>query len=63
MKPLKILSLVLMLIPLVSLFGFILYFLSEKPSGKELIICVLTIPFGFFAGIFLWLNALGILKL
>ncbi|MGL4616777.1 MAG: hypothetical protein ACRCUM_00930 [Mycoplasmoidaceae bacterium] len=63
MKPLKIVSLILMLIPFVSLLGFILYFLSEKPSGVELIICILTIPFGFFAGIFLWLNALGVIKL
>ncbi|MGL4358172.1 MAG: hypothetical protein ACRCSY_05670 [Cetobacterium sp.] len=53
MKPLKIVSLVLMLLPLVALLGFLLYFLSEKPTGKELIICILTIPFGFFAGIFL----------
>ncbi|MGL5591333.1 MAG: hypothetical protein ACRDCF_01175 [Mycoplasmoidaceae bacterium] len=63
MKPLKIVSLILMLLPLVSLLGFLLYFLSEKPSGKELIICILTIPFGFFAGIFLWLNAFGVIKL
>ncbi|MGL5640049.1 MAG: hypothetical protein ACRDCD_00085 [Mycoplasmoidaceae bacterium] len=63
MKPLKIVSLVLMLLPLVALLGFLLYFLSEKPTGKELIICILTIPFGFFAGIFLWLNAFGIIKL
>ncbi|MGL5246319.1 MAG: hypothetical protein ACRC8C_01995 [Mycoplasmoidaceae bacterium] len=63
MKPLKLLSLILMLIPLVSLIGFILYFLSEKPSGRELIVCILTIPFGFLAGIFLWLNALGVIKL
>ncbi len=63
MKPLKLLSLILMLLPFIAIIGFILYFLSEKPSGRELVICILTIPFGFFAGIFLWLNALGVIKL
>ncbi len=63
MKPLKIISLVLMLFPIISIIGFILYFLSEKPTGLEIVVAILTIPFGLFAGIFLWLNALGIISL
>lgn len=62
MKPIKLLSLVLMLFPIISIIGFVLYFVSEKPKFFELIVCLLTIPFGFFASIFLWLNAFGILK-
>lgn len=63
MNIIKILSLILMLIPGISLIGFIMYFLSEKPTSVELIVCILTIPFGFFAAIFLWLNALKIINL
>ncbi|MGL4647423.1 MAG: hypothetical protein ACRCVI_01720 [Mycoplasmoidaceae bacterium] len=63
MKPIKILALFLMLFPIISIAGIILYVMSEKPTMLELIVCVLTIPFGLLAGIFLWLNAFGIIKL
>lgn len=62
----KLIALVLMLIPFISLIGAIIYLidmLKGNWSGLELIVVILTIPFGFFAGIFLWLNALGVIKL
>lgn len=65
-ETLKLIALILMLIPGVALIGFIIYLLEFLRGGMsvlELIIAILTIPFGFFAAIFLWLNALGIIKL
>ena len=62
----KLIALILMLIPFISIIGFVIYVLDlirGNYSLIELIVCVLTIPFGFFAAIFLWLNALGIIKL
>ncbi|MGL4184028.1 MAG: hypothetical protein ACRCRP_02725 [Metamycoplasmataceae bacterium] len=59
----KLLALILMLFPIISIIGFLLYILGTKITGKELIVAILTIPFGFLAGIFLWLNALGFIKL
>lgn len=63
---LKLLSLVLMLFPIISIIGVIIYamdMLKGNWSVVELIVLILTIPFGFFAGIFIWLNALGIINL
>lgn len=62
----KLIALILMLIPIISIIGFILYVLDMLKgnwSVIELIVALLTIPFGFLAAIFLWLNALGIIKL
>ncbi|MGL5358032.1 MAG: hypothetical protein ACRDA7_01510 [Metamycoplasmataceae bacterium] len=59
----KLLALILMLFPIISIIGFLLYVLGTKISGRELIVAILTIPFGFLAAIFLWLNALGIISL
>ncbi len=62
----KLIALILMLIPVISIIGFILYVLDMLKgnwSVIELIVALLTIPFGFLAAIFLWLNALGIIKL
>lgn len=61
----KLIALVLMLFPILSIVGIILYVLgsTEKFSLIELIVIILTIPFGFIAAIFLWLNALGIINL
>lgn len=62
----KLIALILMLFPVISIIGFILYVLDMLKgnwSVIELIVALLTIPFGFLAAIFLWLNALGIIKL
>ena len=62
----KLIALILMLFPVISSIGFILYVLDMLKgnwSVIELIVALLTIPFGFLAAIFLWLNALGIIKL
>lgn len=62
----KLIALILMLIPLISIIGAIIYLvdmLKGNWSFLELIIVLLTIPFGFIAAIFLWLNALGVIKL
>ena len=62
----KLIALILMLIPFISIIGFVIYVLDMLKGNWsiiELIVCILTIPFGFFAAIFLWLNALGIIKL
>ncbi|MGL5519992.1 MAG: hypothetical protein ACRDBR_00975 [Metamycoplasmataceae bacterium] len=59
----KLIALILMLFPLISIIGFVIYFLDTKITGVELIVAILTIPFGFLAAIFLWLNALGIISL
>lgn len=66
MKPLKLVALILMLIPGVALIGVLIYLIGIGRSGMsvlELILIILTIPFGFFAAIFLWLNAFGIINL
>lgn len=63
---LKLLSLILMLFPIISIIGVIIYamdMLKGNWSIVELIVLILTIPFGLFAGIFIWLNALGIINL
>lgn len=59
---LKLISLILMLFPFISIIGLILYLVGTKKTGLELIVAILTIPFGFFAAIFLWLKALGIIN-
>lgn len=62
----KLVALILMLFPIIALIGAIIY-ISELMKGKysklELIIVILTIPFGFIPAIFLWLNALGVVNL
>ena len=66
MKPLKLVALILMLIPGVALIGVLIYLIGIGRSGMsvlELILIILTIPFGLFAAIFLWLNAFGIINL
>ncbi len=62
-KGMELIALVLMLIPVISLIGFILYLIFAKWSTLKLIVAILTIPFGFLAAIFLWLDAFGILSL
>ena len=55
-----------MLIPVISIIGVIIYvidMLKGNYSMLEIILVILTIPFGVLAAIFLWLNALGVLKL
>ncbi len=62
----KLIALILLLFPVISIIGVILYaidMIKGNLSFLELIVLILCIPFGFFAAIFLWLNALGILKL
>lgn len=62
----KLIALILMLFPIIAIIGFIIYVLDlikGNYSIIELIVCILTIPFGFLAAIFLWLNAFGIIKL
>lgn len=61
----ELIALILMLFPVISIIGVIIYILNiGKPSGiVKLILLILTIPFGFFAAIFLWLDALGIISL
>ncbi len=62
----KLIALILMLFPIISIIGFIIYLLDMLKgnwSVIELVVAILTIPFGFLAGIFLWLNALGVIKL
>ncbi len=60
----ELIPLIIMLIPFLSLIGVILYFVKcGGARGKKLIIMLLTIPLGFLAGIFLWLDALGIITL
>ena len=66
MKPLKLVALILMLIPGVSLIGVLIYLIGIGRNGMgvlELVLILLTIPFGFIAAIFLWLNAFGIINL
>lgn len=61
----ELIALILMLFPVISIIGVIIYILNiGKPSGiVKLILLILTIPFGFFVAIFLWLDALGIISL
>lgn len=62
----KLIALIFMLIPVISIIGVIIYMidmLKGNYSMLEIILVILTIPFGVFAAIFLWLNALGVLKL
>lgn len=66
MKPLKLVALILMLIPGISLIGVLIYLIGIGRNGMgvlELVLILLTIPFGFIAAIFLWLNAFGIINL
>ena len=62
----KLIALIFMLIPVISIIGVIIYvidMIKGNYSMLEIILVILTIPFGFIAAIFLWLNALGVLKL
>ncbi|MBR2998998.1 MAG: hypothetical protein IKF44_01240 [Mycoplasmataceae bacterium] len=62
----KLIALIFMLIPVISIIGVIIYvidMIKGNYSMLEIILVILTIPFGVFAAIFLWLNALGVLKL
>ena len=62
----KLIALIFMLIPVISIIGVIIYvidMIKGNYSMLEIILVILTIPFGFLAAIFLWLNALGVLKL
>ncbi len=62
----ELLSLILMLIPFVSVIGFVIYVVicgAAKNNMLKLIIAVLTIFLGIFAAIFLWLDALDIINL
>ena len=62
----KLIALIFMLIPVISIIGVIIYvidMLKGNYSMLEIILVILTIPFGFIAAIFLWLNALGVLKI
>ncbi|MBR3571087.1 MAG: hypothetical protein IKL15_00270 [Mycoplasmataceae bacterium] len=62
----KLIALIFMLIPVISIIGVIIYMidmLKGNYSMLEIVLVILTIPFGFIAAIFLWLNALGVLKL
>ena len=55
-----------MLVPIISIIGVIIYMIDMfkgNYSMLEIFVVILTIPFGFLAAIFLWLNALGVLKL
>ena len=65
-EPLKLTALILMLFPVLSIIGFIIYLVGIGVRGMstlELIMIILTIPFFLFAAIFLWLTALGVIKL
>lgn len=56
MKPLKLVALILMLIPGISLIGVLIYLIGIGRNGMgvlELVLILLTIPFGFIAAIFL----------
>lgn len=62
----KLIALILMLVPIISIIGVIIYMIDMfkgNYSMLEIFVVILTIPFGFLAAIFLWLNALGVLKL
>ncbi|MBR2055621.1 MAG: hypothetical protein IJ970_01025 [Mycoplasmataceae bacterium] len=62
----KLIALIFMLIPVISIIGVIIYvidMIKGNYSMLEIILVILTIPFGVLAAIFLWLNALGVLKL
>ncbi len=64
LKPMELLCLVLMLIPGLALVGFILYLLTcGSARGLKLILMILSIPFGFLASIWLWLDAVGVITL
>lgn len=61
----KLIGLILLLIPGFSLFGAILYvmdMLKGNWTKLEVIVIILSIPFGFLASFLLWLKALGIVK-
>lgn len=63
---LKLIALILMLVPIVSIIGVIIYAIDMFRGNwtlVELIVLILTIPFGFLAAIFIWLNALGIINI
>ncbi len=65
-KGLELIALLLMLFPFVSIIGFIIYVLfcgALKGNILKLIIAILTIPFGIFAAIFLWLDAFSVINL
>lgn len=59
----ELICLILMLIPIISIIGFILYFIWIKPKGLKLVVAILTIFFGLIPDIFLWLDAFNVLKL
>lgn len=61
----KLIGLILLLFPVFSLFGAILYvmdMLKGNWTKLEVIVIILSIPFGILASFLLWLKALGIVK-
>lgn len=65
-KGLELISLILMLIPGISIIGLLLYIFGcglLQGSVLKIIVAILTIPFGILAAIFLWLDAFGVINL
>lgn len=65
-KKLELISLILMLFPLLSIVGFLIYVImcgAVKGSLIKLVVAILTIPFGIIAAIFLWLDAFNVINL
>lgn len=61
----KLIGLILMLIPGIALIGAILYVLDMLKGNwtiLEVVVVILSIPFGFLASFLLWLKALGIIN-
>ncbi len=64
LNTMEIVALILMLIPVLSIVGVILYILyCGKSRGIKLLLLILSIPFGLLASIWLWLEAFGVIKL
>ncbi len=64
LKPIELVSLVLMLIPGIALIGAVIYIVAcGLPNGTKLIIFILAALIGTIPAIFLWLDALGIINL
>lgn len=62
----KLIALILMLFPVISIIGLVLYIIEVGKANcslLEIVLLILSIPFGIFASIFLWLNALGVINL
>ena len=65
-KGLELIALILMLIPILSIVGFIIYVVlcgAAKGNIKKIVIAILSIFIGFFASILLWLDAFNIINL